>query len=355
MDPSKRGGKSPYSWYRESVVGNEDVHWEKVKKLNFGIDYALFEGLFAGSVEVFRDKRSDILIGGSSRSVPSYYGQKPATVNKGKVNTRGYELELRFNKKFKNEMRVWANLSMTHSENEVIVKDDKPLLPSYRKDAGFSMGQGRYYIDKGFIGSYDELYGSPKHEANNDSRIPGDYYIVDFDGNGIIDQDDQAPYGYSGTPQNTYNATVGFEWKGFSCFAQFYGVTNVNRTVSLDCFTNRYNVVFDTGSWWSETGDAADFVTPRWLSSKVAAYNGTQYVYDASFIRLKNVEVSYTFKNTLTRQLGISGLRVFISGNNLWMWSRMPDDREGNFSGAGANYGAYPIMKRVNLGVKFSL
>ena len=244
---------------------------------------------------------------------------------------------------------------MTHSENEVIVKDDKPLLPSYRKDAGFSMGQGRYYIDKGFIGSYDELYGSPKHEANNDSRIPGDYYIVDFDGNGIIDQDDQAPYGYSGTPQNTYNATVGFEWKGFSCFAQFYGVTNVNRTVSLDCFTNRYNVVFDTGSWWSETGDAADFVTPRWLSSKVAAYNGTQYVYDASFIRLKNVEVSYTFKNTLTRQLGISGLRVFISGNNLWMWSRMPDDREGNFSGAGANYGAYPIMKRVNLGVKFSL
>lgn len=355
MDPSKRGGKSPYSWYRESVVGNEDVHWEKVKKLNFGIDYALFEGLFAGSVEVFRDKRSDILIGGSSRSVPSYYGQKPATVNKGKVNTRGYELELRFNKKFKNEMRVWANLSMTHSENEVIVKDDKPLLPSYRKDAGFSMGQGRYYIDKGFIDSYDELYGSPKHEANNDSRIPGDYYIVDFDGNGIIDQDDQAPYGYSGTPQNTYNATVGFEWKGFSCFAQFYGVTNVNRTVSLDCFTNRYNVVFDTGSWWSETGDAADFVTPRWLSSKVAAYNGTQYVYDASFIRLKNVEVSYTFKNTLTRQLGISGLRVFISGNNLWMWSRMPDDREGNFSGAGANYGAYPIMKRVNLGVKFSL
>lgn len=355
MDPSKRGGKSPYSWYRESVIGNEDVHWEKVKKLNFGIDYALLDGLFAGSVEIFRDKRSDILIGGGSRSVPSYYGQKPATVNKGKVNTQGYELELRFNKKLNKDMRVWANLSMTHSENKVIVKDDKPLLPSYRKDAGFAMGQGRYYIDKGFIGSYDELYGSPKHEANNNTRIPGDYYIVDFDGNGVIDSNDLAPYGYTSTPQNTYNATVGFEWKGFSCFAQFYGVTNVNREVNLDCFTNRYNVVFNTGTWWAEAGDAADFVTPRWLSSKVSAFNGTQYVYDGSFIRLKNVEVSYTFKNSMTRQLGISGLRIFISGNNLWMWSRMPDDREGNFSGAGSNYGAYPIMKRVNLGIKFSL
>lgn len=355
MDSSRKGGKSPYSWYRESVVGNEDVHWEKVKKINIGIDYSLFDGLFAGSVEIFRDKRTDILINGSERSVPSYYGQDPATVNKGKVNTHGYELELRFNKKLENGMRFWANMSMTHAVNKVIVKDDMPLLPSYRKAAGYSMGQGRYYLDRGFINSYDELYGSPKHESNNDSRIPGDYYIVDFDGNGVINQDDQVPYGYSGTPQNTYNATVGFEWKGFSCFAQFYGVNNVSRAVQLDCFTNHYNVVFDTGTWWAEAGDAADFVTPRWLSTPVAAYNATQYLYDASFIRLKNVEVSYTFKNAWTRMLGISNLRLYVSGNNLWMWSRMPDDREGNFTGTSANYGAYPIMKRVNFGIKFSL
>lgn len=355
MDPTKRGGKSPYSWYRESVIGNDDVHWEKVRKLNLGIDYALLDGLFAGSIEVFRDKRSDILINGSSRAVPSYFGATPATINKGKVNTKGYELELRFNKKLENGMRLWANMSMTHAENKVIVKDDMPLLPSYRQAAGYPMGQGRYYLDDGFIGSYDELYGSPKHDSNNESRIPGDYYIIDFNGDGVINQDDQAPYGHPTTPQNTYNATIGFEWKGFSCFAQFYGVNNVSRAVQLNCFNNRYNVVFDTGTWWAEAGNSADFVTPRWLTKPVAAYNGTQYVYDASFIRLKNVEVSYTFKNNWTRQIGVSNLRLFISGNNLWMWSRMPDDREGNFTGASTSSGAYPIMKRVNLGVKFSL
>ena len=132
-------------------------------------------------------------------------------------------------------------------------------------------------------------------------------------------------------------------------------MNNVSRAVQLNCFNNRYNVVFDTGTWWAEAGNSADFVTPRWLTKPVAAYNGTQYVYDASFIRLKNVEVSYTFKNNWTRQIGVSNLRLFISGNNLWMWSRMPDDREGNFTGASTSSGAYPIMKRVNLGVKFSL
>lgn len=66
-------GVSPYTWYRESSVGNEDVHWEKVKKFNFGIDYSFLDGLFAGSVEIFRDKRTDILVGGSSRSIPSYF------------------------------------------------------------------------------------------------------------------------------------------------------------------------------------------------------------------------------------------------------------------------------------------
>ena len=347
-------GESPYTWYRESAVGNSDVHWEKVKKLNFGIDYSFLDGLFAGSVEVFRDKRTDILVGGSDRAIPSYFGTTAVTANLGKVRTKGYELELRINKTFSNKMRVWANMSMTHAENKIHEKDDAPLLAGYQKVAGYAIGQNKAYIDNGYLNSYDDVIGSPQHDTNNSQRLPGDYYIVDFNGDGVVDSKDQAPYGYSDTPQNTYNATLGFEWKGFSAFVQFYGVNNVTRVVQLTSFGSQMNTVYDQGSWWSEAGDAADVVTPRWLS-KVSGYsNGTQYYYDGSYIRLKNAEIAYTFTDGWVRKLGVKNLKIYLNGNNLWVWSKMPDDRESNFAGSG-NQGAYPTVKRFNLGVKFTL
>ena len=347
-------GESPYTWYRESAVGNSDVHWEKVKKLNFGVDYSFWDGLFAGSVEVFRDKRTDILVGGSDRAIPSYFGTTAVTANLGKVRTKGYELELRINKTFSNKMRVWANMSMTHAENKILEKDDAPLLAGYQKVAGYAIGQNKAYIDNGYLNSYDDVIGSPQHDTNNSQRLPGDYYIVDFNGDGVVDSKDQAPYGYSDTPQNTYNATLGFEWKGFSAFVQFYGVNNVTRVVQLTSFGSQMNTVYDQGSWWSEAGDAADVVTPRWLS-KVSGYsNGTQYYYDGSYIRLKNAEIAYTFTDGWVRKLGVKNLKIYLNGNNLWVWSKMPDDRESNFAGSG-NQGAYPTVKRFNLGVKFTL
>ena len=347
-------GESPYTWYRESAVGNSDVHWEKVKKLNFGVDYSFLDGLFAGSVEVFRDKRTDILVGGSDRAIPSYFGTTAVTANLGKVRTKGYELELRINKTFSNKMRVWANMSMTHAENKILEKDDAPLLAGYQKMAGYAIGQNKAYIDNGYLNSYDDVIGSPQHDTNNSQRLPGDYYIVDFNGDGVVDSKDQAPYGYSDTPQNTYNATLGFEWKGFSAFVQFYGVNNVTRVVQLTSFGSQMNTVYDQGSWWSEAGDAADVVTPRWLS-KVSGYsNGTQYYYDGSYIRLKNAEIAYTFTDGWVRKLGVKNLKIYLNGNNLWVWSKMPDDRESNFAGSG-NQGAYPTVKRFNLGVKFTL
>ena len=84
-------------------------------------------------------------------------------------------------------------------------------------------------------------------------KLVGDYYIVDFNGDGIVDNKDQAPYGYTNSPENTFNATVGFEWKGFSAFAQFYGVTNVTRDVALNSFGSKLNTVFDNGTWWSKS------------------------------------------------------------------------------------------------------
>jgi len=345
---------SPYVFYREATVGNPNVKWETVKKTNIGLDYGLFGGLFTGALELFRDKRVDILVAGS-HVVPTYFGQSPSVVNLGEVTTKGYEFEIRFNKVINNGMRFWANASMTHAENTIKKRDDQPLLPSYMKQAGFSIGQTHSYLDKGMMQTYDDIYGSPAHDSSDNQKLPGDYYIVDFDGDGVITSNDNVPYGYTGTPQNTYNATIGFEWKGFSCFAQFYGVTNVTRDVTMISLSDPMLAnVYDQGTWWSEDHMNADVLTPR-FNSKPTYYYGTQYLCDGSYIRLKNVEIAYTFTQPWIHKLGVKDLKVFVSGNNLWLWTRMPDDRESNFSSNGGATGAYPTVKRINFGVKFNL
>ena len=293
------------------------------------------------------------LVRGSERAVPAYFGASPATMNLGEVKTHGYELTLRFNKVLANKMRFWADMNMTHATNEVIVKDDPAMLPAYRKDAGYPIGQTKSYLDAGFLNTYDDIYGAPRFDANDNLRLPGDYYIIDFNGDGVVDQNDRAPYGYANSPQNTYNATIGWEWKGLSCFVQFYGVTNVTREVTMADFGNTMNTVYDAGTWWTKENPGADVPPSRWAMSQATYVNGTRYYYDGSYIRLKNAEIAYTFTGQpWLKKAGLESLRLSVSGNNLWLWTRMPDDRESNLGGFSGGGGAYPTVRRINFGIK---
>lgn len=340
---------TPYTVYRIATLGNEDVSWETVKKTNVGADYSFLNGLISGSVDFFKDKRSDVLITGNNRAIPSYFGATAPTANLGEVKSKGYELSLKFNQVFQNGFRLWANGNLTHATNEIIFADDAPLKPAYRKKEGYAINQTTSYINGGFINTWDDLYGSPTSQAYNESKLPGDYLIIDFNGDGQITEDDQAPYQYSSTPQNTYSAALGIEWKGFSANIMFYGVNNVSRTVEFPTFHSTSNVAYVEGRYWSKDG-TGKIPLPRYGITTPTGSNGTRYVYDASYIRLKNAEIAYTFTGQSVKKLGLSSLRLYLNGDNLYLWSNMPDDRESNFSG-NSSFGAYPTMKRFNLGV----
>ncbi len=352
--------KSPYYWYRESTVGNEDVHWETMKKLNFGLDFSFLGGMFVGSVDVFRDYRSDILIAGSDRAIPSYFGGTLSApyANLGKTRTRGYELELRFNKTLNHSgLHFWADVNMTHAISKVVFADDGDLLPDYQKSAGKTIGQAYSYVDSGFYNTMDQLYGSTEWSTLDEQKLPGGYFIIDYNGDGVIDIYDNIPYGYSGTPQNTYSGSFGIDWKGFSFFVQLYGVNNVSRQVVFTSFGQQNIIAYDDGkTLWSAGNTASEVPMPRWASSTNDYYYGSRYFYDGSYIRLKNVEIAYTFTKGWVKSLGISELKLYVNGNNLWTWTRMPDDRESNFAGTGwASQGAYPTVRRFNFGLKFTL
>jgi len=350
------GSNSPFIGYKEATIANPDLRWATVRKKNIGFDYAFLNGMFAGSFDWFRDDRYDIFISGSNRSVPSYYGAAMTPdINKGKMKNAGFEFEVRFNKVLKNGMRFWTNANYTYAHNTIILKDDPALIPAYRKAQGYSQGQYVSYIDNGFIGSYDELYSAPAFQSNDDQVLIGDHYIVDFNGDGVVDvTNDQAPVGYTGNPEHTYNATIGWEWKGFSMFAQLYGVTGVTRDVTLTSFPEQLLTVYDTGKWWNPADGSGEVVVPRFNTQATGGNNGTQFLFDGSYFRLKNVEVAYTWTKGWIKNLGFTSLKVYLNGNNLFLITKMPDDRESNYGWSGSG-GAYPTVRRYNLGFKLYL
>lgn len=344
--------QSPYQWYYQSQVGNPNVHWEVATKLDIAADFALFGGVISGSVDYFSENRSDILISGDQRSVPSYFGATAPTANLGEVETQGYELEIRWDKPLNRNWRLWGNFFYTHAENKIIEADDPKLMPEYQKSANKAIGQTYSHVDYGYYNTWDELYGTTSHDESDDARMPGNYIILDYDADGIVSTFDNIPYGFTNVPQNTVNTQFGVDYKGLSFFVQFYGVNNVTRYVGLSSLGGVRNTAFREGSYWSKENTNADVPLPRWGTIPSGYTNGTRFLFDGSYIRLKYAELSYTFSTEeWLKKIGLNSLKLFVNGNNLFLWTKMPDDRESNTGG----YSAYPTQKRFNLGLKITL
>ncbi len=343
---------SPYQWYYESQVGNPNLQWEVSTKLDIAADYALFGGVISGSLDYFKENRSNILLSGDRRSVPSYYGATAPTANLGEVDTEGFEVEVRWNKAINRDWRLWGNFFYTRATSKIIEADDPIFKPEYQKSANKAIGQHNSYVDYGYYNTWDELYGSTGHDALNETRIPGNYIILDYDADGIISEFDNIPYGFTGVPQNTVNTQFGLDYKGWSGFVQFYGVNNVTRYVGLSSLGGVRNTAFHEGSYWSKDDTNADVPLPRWGTIPSEYNNGTRFLFDGSYIRLKYAEIAYTFsKEEWIEKIGLTNLKVFVNGNNLFLWTKMPDDRESNTGGGSA----YPTQRRFNLGLRISL
>jgi len=345
-------GWSPYYFYREAVVGNPNIQWETALKTNFGFEFGMLQNLFSLNFDYFTEDRTNILMSGNSRNVPPFFGATPPSANLGHVKSKGFELELGFNKNLSSDLNIWANLAITHNENEVIFRDDPPLQFDYLKAQGYPIGQQKRLLKTDFYNNWDDVYASVPTETNDLQKLPGYYDLIDFNADGLIkNSEDTPPVGYSGVPQNTANLSLGTKYKGFSFMVQFYGVNNANRYIPFNNYQNDVDIVFGhVRDYWSKDNPNASSFLPRW---KTQAENiGDYYLYDASYLRLRTIEVAYSFNQlSWVKSAGFSNLRLFLNGNNLFFWSQLPDDRESTYSGGSATQGAYPTVKRINLGI----
>jgi TonB-linked SusC/RagA family outer membrane protein len=341
---------SPYTMYRVSVIGNPDIHWETARKNDFGLEFGMLQNLITLNFDYYTEDRTDILLSGSQRSIPPFFGASPPPANLGHVRAKGAELELGFDKQLNNDFSIWANVAVSHNQNKILFKDDPELEYNYLKAAGYPIGQLKSLVKTKIYQNWDQVYASVPSETNDQQKLPGYYDLIDFNADGEIkNSDDVIPDGYSQIPQNTGTLSVGGAYKGISLTVQFYGANNANRIINWSNFANYTDIVHGSGNFWSKQ-DPNGEPLPRW---KTQAENiGDLYMYDASYLRLRTIDISYSFNNSpWLRDAGISSFRVFVNGNNLFFWSQLPDDRQSTYSGGSATQGSYPTLKQINIGV----
>lgn len=352
--PSQIDGKSPYLWYYEASVGNPDLQWETAIKSNIGVEISLWENMITADFDYFMEDRDNILLPGGQRSVPDFYGTAPPDFNSGQVEVNGYELVLGFKYDFNSGINYWANYSFTHATDEVIYKEDPALTPFYQKAEGYPIGQIRRPIGGDLMTSWDDIYMSTPTTSNQEYRRIGYYDLVDYDADGTYNSAyDNAPYGYTNRPENTWSFTTGAGYKGWKIMAQLYGAQNATRQYDTRTFVKQSDLFFAHRlGYWSKDNPTGTTTLNAWSLGQGADEPYGSY-YDASLVRLKTVELSYDFPKKTCKKIGISGLRLFANGNNLYLWTDLPDDREFNGNGTQESQyrGDYPTMKRFNFGL----
>lgn len=338
----------------ELMLGNPNVTWEKAAKQNYGLDMNLLDQRISFSLDVFYEKRKDILI--QQNTVPGFVAADLPAVNLGKVNNRGYEISLGWNDKIGSNFRYWLKGNVSFSRNKIVFKDEIPQNEPYMYETGRSIGLNYGYVFDRFFEPTDfnedgsTIQGIPTQSG---SFKPGDILFKDLNNDGVIDGDDKTYFGYGENPEYIFGLNVGLEYKGFDFSMNWTGATNVSRLLDED-FTRPFN----TGDaplmkWmveerWEENGQSAKFprftLVNRMHNSQVSNF----WVRDASYLRLKNVEVGYTVNADILKKLGIVKLRVFANGYNLLTLDHLgfidPESKIGNKN-------KYPNTRIYNFGV----
>lgn len=337
----------------EGNYPNYSVTWEKARKYNVGLESAFLNNMFTFNVDVFKESRGNILTGYLTK--PEWLGVALAPGNLGKTTNQGFELDLKHNYKI-GKVNYFASFNFTHAKNKIIDMNEPDLKTAYRKQEGHPIGQFFGLVSEGFVTSADINSGTLPQSTFGTVKA-GDLKYKDMNADGFIDERDQTFIGYSNLPQNTFSFSVGADWKGFALSAMFQGVGKVSRYYDAEAmfaFVNGGKVKEHHLDRWnpgvSEAQNLASAKYPLLHYDQNGNHNqrvNSFFVKDGSFMRLKNVELSYSFPNEMTKRLKMRDLRVFVNGNNLITWDKL--DKITDPENEGSN--RYPIMRSVNFGV----
>ncbi len=340
--------------YRENTIANPNLTWEESRLLNIGVDARLFKGRLALTAEFFHDDRSQIYVGNSQ--VNTLLGL-PISIseNIGEMYTRGVDISAQWNDKI-GDWHYSLGGMFSFSKNKVTRLGQVEQPYSWMMDIGYPRGIKSGYIVEGLFDSWDEIAAAPYHTFSEVQ--PGDFRYRDVNGDGIIDNHDSVPLGYSSTPQIFYGFNASISWKGLTLSALFQGAARVSNTYGGSTIYPFYDDAtiykHQLGYWTPETGGTT---LPRIAYNHESNMNNSKansvWIQDSDYLRLKTLELSYDVPQA---KLGgehafVKGLRVFVSGYNLFCWT----DYKWTDPEANASSEAMPLTRNISVGcsIKF--
>jgi len=372
----------------ESVLGNPNVTWEVSKEMNLSMELHLFDSRLSVTYEYYKNNRSNIL---SYRgTVPDIVAATLPPYNLGRVQSWGHNLELNY-KDHIGDFNFYIRGNGAIQRNKILFQDEA-ILPGmeYQAATGRPINQQLMLQADGLYTSWSQLYsidgngnpilsqpvlalkdGQPYNNAQGNPVYvkdlgyggrplqPGDIKVKDVNGDGVVDAKDQVRSGKTINPEYNFGLTVGFNYKGFDFSALFAGVGGVARGAMSEYHLDKQQAIFavDLNRFNIDrynSGQQIDFPMAAYdkgASGFGASYAGNSFfLINTSYVRLQNLSVGYSVKNTLMKKVGVKSARIFFSGDNIYTWSpaKIWGDPEnlGNID--------YPLYKTFNLGVNLN-
>lgn len=334
----------------EKSFGNSGLSWEKSAKQNYGIDFSLFNQKLSGSIDYFYEKRTDILAKASTD--PIIHAMSLPVLNLGIVSNKGVELNLKWNHKI-NSFRYWTNLNVSYAKNKIVYQDEVPSEYTYTLKTGHPVGQPFGLKVRGFY--YEGMEDVADHSY---VLKEGDVVYEDLNHDGKIDDNDKTAIGYPSYPLLNAGLTLGFEYKGFDFSMLWVGATKTSRVLE-ETFRKPLGDTNDrslmrhqfTDRWTPETAATAKLPRATIDGVKNNYRDSDLWVKDASYLRLKNIEIGYNFRLPFMPKIGMEKMRVFMTGYNLLTFDKLKiSDPESMSSGVPQ----YPVMRVINFGLNVS-
>ena len=345
------------------TMANPSIHWEEVRQGNIGLDLSLWKSRLNISLDGYIKNTTDMLVKAAIPITSGYEDTSTTYTNAGKVSNRGFELTLN-SVNFEGiggGFRWETSVTATFNRNRIVsLNSDTPLYQNETGGAYITMQKNGLpinvfygYVTDGLFQTQAEVDSHAFQEA---STAPGDIRFKDLNNDGVINENDRTVIG-DPNPDWLFSMVNTFSWKGFDLSVYLQGVAgndifNAN-SISNEGMSSAHNQTASVKYRW--VGYGTSTVMPRAVygdpnhNSRIS----DRFVEDGSYLRLKNITLSYTFPARWIQKISIENARIYLSCENVATLTRYSGfDPEVGINGIDGN--RYPVSRTFSLGVNFN-
>ncbi|HZK97150.1 MAG TPA: TonB-dependent receptor [Prolixibacteraceae bacterium] len=353
MSGSLISGNNVLSSISPGILPNPNITWESAAITNIGFDGSFWKNKFQFEMDLFYKRTSNILLS-RIRSIPATLGASLPAENYAVVDNRGIEVSLTHNNNI-GAFKFFVKVNGGFSKNKVITLDEPANVPDYLLQTGRPLGFIQGYKSIGFFQTDAEVASYMKQF--NGGQKAGDVKYADINGDGKVDSNDQTIISMdNSTPKITGGLNLGGSYHDFDFNVLFQGAAKVfllyNRSARnffVNSAENNFAALLD---YWTPENPNAAYPRPWINSNSNNSLTSNLYLRDASYVRLKSVDIGYTLPKIFLDRIHVQKIRVYVSGTNLLkldkglIFDPETENGEGSY---------YPQQRTYNIGINLTL